>query len=120
MYASYYMCRYNFRFAGPGMNEEFGFKTSDFANLVVIWSLAYGTGQLINGLISDRIGGKIIMLVGAAGTIVCNLIFGFSSFVGTVATFGLISLINGWFQSMGAPGMEAAGAMLGAPQYGAQ
>jgi len=105
MYASYYMCRYNFRFAGPGMNEEFGFDTADLANLVVIWSLAYGTGQLFNGLISDRIGGKLIMLVGAAGTIVCNLIFGFSSFVGTVATFGLISLINGWFQSCGAPGM---------------
>lgn len=105
MYASYYMCRYNFRFAGPGMNEEFGFKTSDLANLWVIWSLAYGTGQLFNGLISDRIGGKAIMLTGAAGTIICNFIFGFSSFVGTVATFGLIALINGWFQSCGAPGM---------------
>jgi MFS transporter, OPA family, glycerol-3-phosphate transporter len=105
MYASYYMCRYNFRFAGPGMNEEFGFKTSDLANLWVIWSLAYGTGQLFNGLIADRVGGKWIMLVGALGTITCNFIFGFSSFVGTVATFGLIALVNGWFQSMGAPGM---------------
>lgn len=105
MYASYYLCRYNFRFAGPGMNEEFGFRTADLANIWVIWSLAYGTGQLFNGLISDRIGGKTIMLVGAAGTIVCNLIFGFSSFIGTVATFGLIALINGWFQSCGAPGM---------------
>jgi MFS transporter, OPA family, glycerol-3-phosphate transporter len=105
MYASYYLCRYNFRFAGPGMNQEFGFNTADLANLWVIWSLAYGTGQLFNGLISDRIGGKAIMLVGAAGTIVCNFIFGFSSFVGTFATFGLIALINGWFQSCGAPGM---------------
>jgi OPA family glycerol-3-phosphate transporter-like MFS transporter len=105
MYASYYMCRYNFRFAGPGMNEEFGFQTADLANIWVVWSLAYGTGQLFNGLISDRIGGKTIMLVGAAGTIICNFIFGFSSFVGTVMTFGLIALINGWFQSCGAPGM---------------
>jgi OPA family glycerol-3-phosphate transporter-like MFS transporter len=105
MYASYYMCRYNFRFAGPGMVKEFGFNTADLANIWVIWSLAYGTGQLFNGLISDRIGGKWIMIVGAAGTIICNLIFGFSSFVGTLATFGLIALINGWFQSCGAPGM---------------
>jgi len=104
LYASYYMCRYNFRFAGPGLSEEFGFKTADLANLGVIWSLAYGTGQLFNGLISDRIGGKAMMLIGAVGTIVCNFIFGFSSFVGTLATFGLISLINGWFQSCGAPG----------------
>jgi MFS transporter, OPA family, glycerol-3-phosphate transporter len=105
MYASYYMCRYNFRFAGPGMVKEFGFNTADLANIWVIWSLAYGTGQLFNGLVSDRIGGKWIMIVGAGGTIVCNWIFGFSSFVGTLATFGLIALINGWFQSCGAPGM---------------
>jgi len=105
MYASYYMCRYNFRFAGPGMVKEFGFNTADLANLWVIWSLAYGTGQLFNGLISDRIGGKWIMIVGALGTISCNFVFGFSSFVGTLATFGLIALINGWFQSCGAPGM---------------
>jgi OPA family glycerol-3-phosphate transporter-like MFS transporter len=105
LYASYYMCRYNFRFAGPGMIKEFGFNTTDLANIWVVWSLAYGTGQLVNGLIADRIGGKWIMIVGALGTIVCNLIFGFSSLVGTLATFGLIALLNGWFQSCGAPGM---------------
>ena len=105
LYASYYMCRYNFRFAGPGMSKEFNFDTADLANIWVIWSLAYGTGQLVNGIISDRIGGKWIMLVGAIGTIICNFIFGFSSFVGTISTFGLIALINGWFQSCGAPGM---------------
>ena len=105
MYASYYMCRYNFRFAGPGMNEEFGFNATDLANLWVIWSLAYGTGQLVNGLFTDRIGGRWSMLIGAAGTIACNFIFGFSSFVGTFTTFALIALLNGWFQSFGAPGM---------------
>ncbi len=105
MYASYYMCRYNFRWAGPGMVEEFGFDASDIANLWMIWSLAYGTGQLFNGLLADKIGGKRMMLTGAVGTIICNFIFGFSSFIGTFATFSLIALINGWFQSMGAPGM---------------
>lgn len=104
LYASYYMCRYNFRFAGPGMNKEFGFDAADLANLWVVWSLAYGTGQLFNGLIADRIGGRWMMLAGAAGTIACNFIFGFSSFVGTFATFALIALLNGWFQSCGAPG----------------
>jgi MFS transporter, OPA family, glycerol-3-phosphate transporter len=105
MYASYYMCRYNFRFATPGLESEFGFTISQISNFWVIWSLAYGTGQLVNGLISDRIGGRWTMLIGAVGTIAMNFIFGFSSFVGTVATFGLIALLNGWFQSYGAPGM---------------
>ncbi|NBT89376.1 MAG: MFS transporter [Verrucomicrobia bacterium] len=105
LYASYYMARYNFRFATPGMVEEFGFDVAGITQIFVVWSLAYGTGQLINGLLADRIGGKTSMLIGAAGTIVCNLIFGFSSFVGTLATFGLIAILNGWFQSCGAPGM---------------
>ncbi len=105
MYASYYMCRYNFRFATPGMIEEFGFNTADISKIFAVWSLAYGTGQLVNGLLTDRIGGKTAMLTGAIGTIAMNLVFGFSSMVGTLSTFALIALINGWFQSFGAPGM---------------
>ena len=105
LYASYYMCRYNFRFATPGMVEEFGFTRADITNMLAIWSLAYGTGQLVNGLLCDRIGGKRSMLIGAVGTIVINLVFGFASFVGTFATFSLIWLMNGWVQSFGAPGM---------------
>jgi sugar phosphate permease len=105
MYASYYMCRYNFRFATPGMVKEFGFNTQDITQILSAWSIAYGTGQLVNGLLADRIGGRASMLIGAVGTIVINLIYGFSSFVGTFATFALIWLINGYFQSFGAPGM---------------
>ena len=105
MYASYYMCRYNFRFATPGMVADFGFNKTDITGILGAWSLAYGTGQLVNGLLTDRIGGKAAMLIGAAGTIAVNLFFGFASFTGTFSTFALIWLINGWFQSFGAPGM---------------
>src|SRR5210317_1911792 len=79
MYATYYMCRYNFRFATPGMQEEFGFSITQIADLMAIWSLTYGTGQLVNGLLSDRIGGKRSMQIGAVGTIIISLIFGLAS-----------------------------------------
>lgn len=105
MYASYYMCRYNFRFATPGMIEEYGFTKTQIADMLSAWSIAYGTGQLVNGLLTDRIGGKAAMLIGALGTVAVNLVFGFASFVGTFSTFALIWLVNGWFQSFGAPGM---------------
>lgn len=105
MYASYYMCRYNFRFATPGMVEEFGFNKFQITGIIGAWSVAYGTGQLVNGLLSDRIGGRTSMLIGAVGTISINLIYGFASFAGTFSTFALIWLINGYFQSFGAPGM---------------
>jgi len=105
MYASYYICRYNFRFATPGLVAEFGFSKSNITDMLSAWSIAYGTGQLVNGLITDRIGGKTAMLIGASGTILLNLTFGFASFVGTFSTMALIWLLNGWFQSFGAPGM---------------
>ncbi|MEP6820784.1 MAG: MFS transporter [Chthoniobacterales bacterium] len=105
LYASYYMCRYNFRFATPGMVEEFGFSTFQITGMLSAWSIAYGTGQLVNGLLTDRIGGKTAMLLGAGGTIIVNLIFGFASFAGTFTTFAAIWLFNGYVQSFGAPGM---------------
>ena len=99
------MCRYNFRWATPGMVAEFGFTKFQITGMLSAWSLAYGTGQLVNGLLTDRIGGKTAMLIGAVGTIVINLIFGFASFAGTFSTFSLIWLMNGYLQSFGAPGM---------------
>ena len=67
LYATFYMCRYNFRFAGPGMCEEFHFGTDQIAYLAAWFSLAYGTGQLINGLFSDRIGGRATMVRSSPG-----------------------------------------------------
>jgi len=125
MYAAYYMCRYNFRFATPGMQAEFGFTTTQISDMLGIWSLTYGTGQLVNGLITDRIGGKRAMQIGAFGAIVVNLLMGVlpllvvggalasaAKFVFRVEAIdpafmaiAVVWLINGWFQSFGAPGM---------------
>lgn len=124
MYATYYMCRYNFRFATPGMKEEFGFTTTQIGDMLAIWSLTYGTGQLVNGLLCDRIGGKRSMQIGAFGTILVNLAMGLlplmvigGGIAGVARLLGLpaldpaflaisaVWLVNGWFQSFGAPGM---------------
>jgi len=125
MYAAYYMCRYNFRFATPGMQAEFGFTTTQISDMLGIWSLTYGTGQLVNGLLTDRIGGKRSMQIGAFGTIVVNLlmgllpllvvggalaaaakfVFGVEKIDPAFVAISVVWLINGWFQSFGAPGM---------------
>ncbi len=85
--------------------EEFHFNTFQITGILSAWSVAYGFGQLLNGLLTDRIGGRTAMLIGAAGTISLNFIYGFASFTGTFSTFALIWLVNGYFQSFGAPGM---------------
>src|SRR5204862_2209553 len=105
MYASYYLCRYNFRFATPFMETEYGFDHTQITEILSAWSIAYGVGQLLNGLFCDRIGGRASMVIGAVGTITINLIYGFASFAGTFSTFALIWLLNGYVQSFGSPGM---------------
>jgi MFS transporter, OPA family, glycerol-3-phosphate transporter len=105
LYASYYMCRYNFRFAVPGLQTEFNFDVQDVSFIFAIWSVAYGTGQLINGLLTDQMGGKKGLIFGALLTVIINFIFGFSSLVSQFGVFALLALLNGYFQSFGAPGM---------------
>lgn len=105
LYATYYMCRYNFRFAVPGLQKEFGFDIDDISLIFAMWSTAYGLGQLINGLFSDVIGGKKSLLIGGIATILINLVFGFSSLIGNFFSLALLSTLNGYMQSFGAPGL---------------
>lgn len=105
LYASYYLCRYNFRWATPALQKEYGFAYAEITQIMGCWFWAYGVGQLLNGMMTDRIGGKRAMLIGSFGTIAMNLAFGAASFSGTFSTFASIWLLNGYFQAFGAPGM---------------
>src|SRR6185295_15523802 len=104
MYTSYYLCRYNFSYANKAISDEFHFSKSDISTILFWNFIAYGCGQIINGLFTDRIGGKRAMLVGAFGTVTTNLLFGASSFWGLLSLFSLLWGINGYVQSFGSPG----------------
>jgi MFS transporter, OPA family, glycerol-3-phosphate transporter len=104
MYTSYYLCRYNFSYANASIAKEFGFSYSDMAAILSMNFVAYGCGQIVNGLLTDRIGGKKAMLIGAAGTVTTNLLFGVASFWGLFSLFALLWGINGYVQAFGAPG----------------
>src|SRR4051812_34394392 len=95
LYASFYTCRYNFRFATPGLTADYGLTTAQITDIIGAWSIAYGCGQLLNGLFTDRIGGKLAMLLGATGTIIANAIFCFGSFAGAISKVSLILVFDG-------------------------
>src|SRR5512141_1985013 len=82
LYTSFYMCRYNFSIANKSISEEFGFSRAQMGSIITTALFAYACGQIINGLMTDRIGGKRAMLIGASGTIVMNLLFGAASLLG--------------------------------------
>lgn len=104
MYTSFYFCRYNFAYANKAISDEFGFTKSDMSTILSMQFVAYGCGQILNGLLTDRIGGKRAMLIGAAGTVAVNALFGVASFWGMLSLFTLLWGINGYAQSFGSPG----------------
>jgi len=105
LYTSFYMCRYNLSIANKSISTEFGFSKGQMGVIIGTALLAYAFGQIINGLLADKIGGKRAMLIGAAGTIIMNILFGAASFWGLLGLFVVIRGIDGYMQSFGAPGM---------------
>lgn len=66
---------------------------------------AYAIGKLTNGFLADHANIKKFLAVGFLMSALCNLGMGFSSLLGlSVVLWGL----NGWFQSLGAPGSVVA------------
>jgi len=105
LYTSFYMCRYNLSLANPSISQEFGFSREQMGHIISAALLAYALGLIVNGALADRLGGKRAMLIGAAGTIAMNLLFGAASFAGMLGLFVAIRALDGYFQSFGAPGM---------------
>jgi OPA family glycerol-3-phosphate transporter-like MFS transporter len=105
LYTSFYMCRYNFSIANKAIATEFGFNRAQMGYIITTALFAYACGQIINGLITDRIGGKRAMLIGAAGTVTMNILFGAASFAGMLGLFIAIRGVDGYLQAFGAPGM---------------
>jgi len=104
LYTSFYMCRYNFSMANKAIATEFDFSNAQIGTIITVNMIAYGCGQIINGLLTDKLGGKRAMLIGASGTIIMNLLFGAASFAGLLGLFVLLRGIDGYLQSFGAPG----------------
>ncbi|MHC4609893.1 MAG: MFS transporter [Planctomycetota bacterium] len=108
MYASYYTCRYNLSIAAPRIMDQFGFSNARYGAINTGRHLAYAFGQFINGLLTDQLGGKQAMAIGALLTIVLNVLFGVSSYAATGSVFTLFLLVrtcDGYAQAFGAPGM---------------
>ena len=104
MYTSYYLCRYNLSLANKAISDEFGFSKAEMGKIISVQLLCYAGGQALNGLLVDKLGGKRAMLVGAAGTITMNVLFGAASFWGMLWLFVLLRGIDGYVQAFGASG----------------
>ena len=108
LYAGYYLCRRNINIASPELSAEFNFSNADYGKIGSSWAGGYAIGQFINGLFTDRIGGKVAMAVGAIATIILNIAFGLvslSHISWMLWAFIVIRAADGYLQAFGAPGM---------------
>ena len=103
LYATFYLCRYNMNVAKAFVGFDYGWTKAMIGDLVGMWAIAYAAGQFINGQIADRIGGRIMMAVGAFITAGANFAFGFAGAIGSLPVFIAIWMVSGYGQSMGAP-----------------
>jgi sugar phosphate permease len=97
-YGAYYLCRVNISVAIPGIMAQFGLSKTAMGAIVTSLFVAYAAGQLVNGQLVDRFGGRRLLAVGALGSAALCFAFGFA---GAAAAMTALWLVNGYFQAMG-------------------
>jgi OPA family glycerol-3-phosphate transporter-like MFS transporter len=104
-----YMGRYNLSFANPVLSKTYGWDKTQIGSIISPALLAYGLFAMLNGPISDKIGGRKAMLIGSFGTVICNFLFGLGAYLGILGQgtyllgyFATVWMLNSYFQSFGA------------------
>jgi OPA family glycerol-3-phosphate transporter-like MFS transporter/OPA family sugar phosphate sensor protein UhpC-like MFS transporter len=99
-YALYYFVRKNLSVAMPVMEEELGISKSQLGLFLTLHGLLYGVSKFVNGIIGDRVNARWFMPTGLLVCGVINILFGLSA---SVLAFGILWMLNGWFQGIGFP-----------------
>ncbi|MCC7382734.1 MAG: MFS transporter [Deltaproteobacteria bacterium] len=107
-YAFLYMGRYNLTVAKNALGDLM--TKAEFGEIFGLGAIVYGCAFVVNGPLTDRIGGRRTMLIGVLGSIVMNLLMGLvllGAHTGAVTTrvapiFMFLYAVNMYFQSFGA------------------
>ena len=84
-YALYYFVRKNLSMAMPALDDELGLTKTDLGLILTLFSVIYGVGKLVNGMLADRANARYFMAIGLLGAAVVNVFFGFGA---SLAWFG--------------------------------
>lgn len=104
-YAFFYFCRTPYAIVKGTIAGTYGLDTVRLGYIDTSYLALYAIGQFANGVIGDRIGGRLLVGIGLIGTAVLMLVFGTGqSYLVFVLAYGL----NGYLQSAGWPGCAKA------------
>jgi len=99
-YAMFYFVRKNLGVAMPFMGKDLGITKEALGLFLTLHGVIYGVSKFANGFLADRANACVFMSTALLASALLNVWFGLSS---TVVAFGLIWMLNGWFQGMGFP-----------------
>jgi len=104
LYLFMYNGRLNMGLALPALFKEFGWTKAEAGILTSMLFWTYAIGQLVNGRLSEIVGQKKFIFIGASLSIITNIVVSYqSSFLVIAALWAL----NGFFQGMVfAPGLS--------------
>ncbi len=104
LYAFLYMGRYNLTVSKDAFGDLMS--NQDFGFIFGVGTAVYGSAFLINGPLTDRVGGKRALLIGGAGAIAANLALAAVAMSrpteNLTTIFALLYGANMYFQSFGA------------------
>lgn len=98
-YAGYYLCRVNFAVAQPLILKEFpNWSSTQVGTIPSTYALFYAIGQIVNGVLCQKFGTRLMMTCAMTIAAVTNLLFAFTS---SLETMLLLWAVNGYGQSAG-------------------
>ena len=124
-YTLFYFMRKNFSFAMPGLEQDCGISKAMLGNFLFAGGIVYGISKFLNGIIGDRCNSRKMLCFGLLACTLVNVAFGFapqiaawfgggtracasapdagSSSVALAWTFGILLVLNQFFQGTGFP-----------------
>lgn len=101
-YVAFYLCRRNLSVILPIFQREHLYTAYQGAHLVLAFSIAYCLGQFVMGALTDRFGGRRVVLAGMTTSASMTAIMGFSTHYGMLIA---CQLVNGAAQATGWAGL---------------
>ena len=111
--------RKNFSFAMPGLQQDCGISKSMLGNFLFWGGIVYGLSKFLNGIVGDRVNPRKMLCLGLLACTLVNVAFGFAPEIaarlgcgewgtgnGSIAlawTFGILLVVNQFFQGTGFP-----------------
>lgn len=104
-YATFYLTRKNYPVAQPAFMQELGWDNTDVGIIITTYLTVYAIGQFTNGILTDRVGPRLMIAIGFGLTASLSIGLGFS---GSIVMMATLYGVNGFAQSMGWPSVTKA------------